>query len=195
MENETQEFKSPEKHTCNCDKENWLKFALLALALFLGSYLATYFVVDQSRHAYYIPNPRMMDHIRMMEQPNFGPPFNRMMDDTDKLIEDLDRQESKMMKKDFGVSHVVQTFKSDDAYKIVINLKPFGNNIENIKLDIASDRISITGQNDKVGKKRESKYMFSQSFTLPEEIDTSKVVKKKVGHKYIITLPILNDED
>ena len=37
-------------------KDCWVKFALLILALFLGSYLATYFIIDQTRHSYYI-NP------------------------------------------------------------------------------------------------------------------------------------------
>ena len=35
-------------------KDCWVKFALLILALFLGSYLATYFIIDQTRHSYYI---------------------------------------------------------------------------------------------------------------------------------------------
>ena len=33
-------------------KDCWIKFALLILALFLGSYLATYFIIDQTRHSY-----------------------------------------------------------------------------------------------------------------------------------------------
>ena len=43
---------------CHCDEhktEHWAKFALLLLAVFIACYLAVYYVMDQMRHAYYVP--------------------------------------------------------------------------------------------------------------------------------------------
>lgn len=183
---ENKEFKE-----CNCDEkshhdkmhaeehkaENWAKFALLLLALFIACYLAVYYVMDQMRHTYYVP--ARMDSI------------DNVIQEQDKLFKDmstLPMHYNAMM----VVKNPVETYKDDenDSYKIIINLKPFNNDPKNIKVDIKENKISISGQEEKTGKNAEQVYAFSQSFVLPEKIEVDKVLKEKSGNKYIITLPI-----
>lgn len=169
--------------------ESWIKFALLLIALFIACYLAVYYVMDQIRHAYYIPS--------------------MPVENIDRIIKEQD----KMFERDFGLGAFpmqnkalmimkapVETYKDDkdNAYKMIINLKPFNNNPKNIDIKISDNQISINGVSEKSKGNAEKIYSFSQSFVLPEKIDTQNVTKEKQGHKYIVTMPIEDvdfDED
>lgn len=169
-ENEEKKFVS-----CNCGKEDWLKFALLLLAVFLGCYLASYYLLDRAHHKYYAP-------VRPIHN------IDNVLKEQDKVFDEMEAVDlSTMLPANIPV---IQTFKKDDAYKVVVDLKPFNGEPSNIKTDITSNRISVYGE--KLSKKRnsESDYAFSQSFVLPEKINTKAVTKEKVKGKYIITLPI-----
>ncbi|MBS4760338.1 MAG: Hsp20/alpha crystallin family protein [Clostridium sp.] len=175
MEENNNNFKE-----CHCEEhkaEHWVKFALLLLGLFLACYLAVYYVLDQMRHSYYIPS--RMDNI------------DKILQEQDKLFNEMTTfpmHYNAMM----NVKSPVETYKDDenDAYKVIVDLKPFNDNPDNINVDIKSNRVSISGEEEKSGKNSENVYAFSQSFVLPEKIKTNKVKKEKSGHKYIITLPI-----
>lgn len=168
---------------CHCDEHHhtthWVKFALLLLALFLASYLAVYYVMDQIRHAYYLPAAPMED-------------IDRIINEQDRMFE---REMGAFPLHKQALMHVkspIETFKDDknNEYKMIINLKPFNNNPKNINLDIQDNRVSVTGVGEKSGKNTDKVYTFSQSFVLPEKIDLEKVTKEKSGHNYVITLPI-----
>lgn len=166
---------------CHCDEhktEHWIKFALLLLALFIACYLAVYYVLDQMRHAYYVPH-MPMDNI------------DRIINEQDRMFEGMGalpmHNNALMMMKT-----PIETYKDDsqDAYKMVIDLKPFNNNANNVSVDVQQNKVSVTGLGEKAGKRSDKVYSFSQSFVLPEKIDTDKVTKVKSGHKYIVTMPI-----
>lgn len=176
---------------CNCDEngyhhhhsrtEHWIKFALLLLALFIACYLATYYVMDQMRHAYYLPAAPMEN-------------IDRIVNEQDKMFEKdmgfgaFPMHDKAMMM----VKSPIETYKDDhaDAYKMVINLRPFNNNPKNVDVSVQDNRISVNAVGEKAGRKSDKVYSFSQSFVLPEKIDTAKVTKEKKGHNYIITMPI-----
>lgn len=170
-----------EFNECRCDShktEHWVKFALLLLALFIACYLAVYYILDQMRHSYYIPH-LPMDNI------------DRIINEQDRIFEGMGalpmHNNALMMMKT-----PVETYKDDnqDAYKMVIDLKPFNNNPNNVTVDIQAHKVSVTGLGEKTGKHSDKVYSFSQSFVLPEKIATEKVTKEKTRHKYIITMPI-----
>lgn len=173
-------------------KDCWVKFALLILALFLGSYLATYFIIDQTRHSYYI-NP-------MRENGYMNKYYDEALWDKN-FKRDFDEINSKMdsRKHLFKQHQIVETFKTNDNIKLVIDLKPFDNKIENIKVDIEDNKISIQGQNDKKLLEGEKEFFYSQTFTINDKINKDEITKKKIGHKYIITIPLcehdINDRD
>lgn len=167
-------------HECHCEEHkavHWMKFAMLLLALFIACYLAVYYVLDQMRHSYYIPS--RMDNI------------DNVLQEQDKMFNDMSTfpMQYNAMK---TIKNPVETYKDDkhDAYIVIVNLKPFNNNPDNINVNVDENKVSISGEEEKMGKNSEKIYEFSQSFVLPEKIDTEKVTKEKSGHKYIITLPI-----
>lgn len=169
-------------------KDCWVKFALLILALFLGSYLATYFIIDQTRHSYYI-NP-------MRESGYMNKYYDEALWDKD-FKREFNEMETRMnpRKHLFGRhNQIVETFRTDDAIKLVIDLKPFGNKIENVKVNVDDNKISISGQNDKKLVEGEKEFFYSQTFTINDNIKKDDVSKKKVGHKYIITIPLCDKD-
>lgn len=170
------------QHHCNCDNnsktEKMIKFALLLLALFLASYLAVYYILDQIRHSYYIPRTQL--------------------ESIDKIIKEQDKMFDSMgtlpmyneVTKDFNTP--VEMYKNDaeNAYKIIINLKDLNNNPENIKLDINKNSITIKGISQTNKKNTKKHYEFSQNIVFPEQIEKDKIKKEHKKNKYIITLPI-----
>jgi len=183
--NENNNIDVENKNFCKDDKIcNLIKFAVLLITLFLACYLAVYYIMDQIRHSYYLP----------------AVPIENI----DRIIKEQDR----MFEKDLGTFPMynkalkqmktpVEIFKDgkENIYKIIIDLKEFNNDTKNIKLDIEDDRVSITGISEKNNKSQERLYTYTQSFDLPETIDTKSVTKEKTGNKYIITLPIENPLD
>lgn len=168
-------------------KDCWVKFALLILALFLGSYLATYFIIDQTRHSYYI-NP-------MHGKGFMNKPYDEVLWDRD-FKREFDEMESKMMPKKhlFRNHQVVETFKTNDAIKLVIDLRPFGNKVENVMVNVDDNKISISGSNDKKLIEGEKEFFYSQTFTINDKINKDEITKKKIGHKYIVTIPLCDKD-
>ena len=174
-----------ENKECHCNShktEHWVKFALLLLALFIACYLAVYYVLDQIRHAYYIPAAPIEN-------------IDRIIREQDRLFNEMSAfpmHNSAMM----AIKSPVETYKDDttDSYKMIINLKPFNNNPNNVKINIDENRISVKASSEKSKKHSDSVYKFTQSFVLPEKIDTEKVTKEKIKNKYVITLPVENDD-
>lgn len=179
---------------CNCEEHNhvsrtehMVKFALLLLALFIACYLAVYYVLDQMRHAYYIPAAPLEN-------------IDRIINEQDKMFQ---REMSELGAPGIGafpmhnnammvVKSPVETYKDDenDEYKMIINLKPFNNNAKNVNVDVQQNKVSVTALGEKTGHHTDKVYSFSQSFVLPEKIDTEKVTKEVKHNKYIITMPI-----
>lgn len=173
---EKKEFKE-----CHCDEhktEHWVKFALILLVLFIACYLAVYYVLDQMRHAYYMP-PMPMNNI------------DRIINEQERMFEGMGampmHNAAIMMMKT-----PIETYKDDSqhAYKMIIDLKPFNNSPNNVSVDVQKNKISVNGLGEKAGKHSDKVYSFSQSFVLPEDIDTDAVTKERKGHKYIVTMPI-----
>lgn len=169
---------------CHCEEhktEHWVKFALLLLALFIACYLAVYYVLDQMRHAYYLPSAPIENIDRIINEQD-------KMFEKDMGLSTFPMHNNAMM----AVKNPIETYKDDDndSYKMIIDLKPFNDNAKNVNVDIQDNKISVTGLGEKTGRHSDKVYSFSQSFVLPEKIDKAKVTKEQKHHKYIITMPI-----
>lgn len=166
------------EHKCTCRAEHWIKFAIVLFVLFIACYLAVYYVLDQMRHAYYAPSAPM-------------PNIDRIINEQERMFDSMGAMpmhNGALMR----MKTPVETFKDDsqDAYKLIIDLKPFNNSPNNVSVDVQKNKISVNGLGEKAGKHSDKVYSFSQSFVLPVDIDTEKVTKKQVGHKYVVTMPI-----
>lgn len=171
-------------HLCDCSKDKWVKFGFIILAVFLGCFLATYYIMDQMRHSFYYVSPAQMHDI------------NRVIDEQDKVFNEFDGAPVKLHKIIADMDPVtLETIKDKSAYKMVIDLKPFGNNSKNVEVNYKSDRVCVKGGNLQDKRNSEKLYTFSQTFVLPEKINVNKVTKEKMKNKLVYTLPMIEDED
>ncbi|MDD3237384.1 MAG: Hsp20/alpha crystallin family protein [Candidatus Gastranaerophilales bacterium] len=165
-----------ECHTPTC----WLKYLVITLAAFFGAFLAVYFVADNTMHRYMYPQlpPTMPD--RQIQQ---------AINQQERMMRDI--TDFSMPINPFAQNPVqVESMKDGDAYKIIIDLKPFNNNPNNIKLNINENSVKISGNSDTKKHHREKDISFMQNFSLPQKINVHDVTKEIKHNKYIITLPI-----
>ena len=168
----------------NYSNTGWhlVKFALLLVAVFLATYLAIYYITDQIRDSYYKPSIPIEE-------------IDKIMREQDKMF----NQDTAMPMQDFtqkSMNSPVETYKdkNTDSYKMIIDLKAFQNNPNNVDLKVKDNTVSVRGLSDKSDKNSEKIYAFSQIYTLPQKIDEDKITKEHVKNKYIITLPIDIDD-
>lgn len=163
------------------EPSGWSKCLLITLAVFLGVFFAVYFVVDNMIHRFFMPPI---------------PPQVIGVDDLDDILREQDRMmqdfaKYKPLVNPFSVNPVkVQTFQKDDEYIIMVDLKPFGGDEKNIKVDVKPNSVKLSGESSKKDKHSENDISFSQSFSLPHKVDVEDVTKEKKGNNYVITIPI-----
>lgn len=164
---------------CDCSHDKWIKFGLIVIAVFLGCYLATYYLLDQMRHSYYMP-------VRPIHN------IDNVIEEQDRIFDDMDEMPLDLNAMIPMSASVVQTFKKDDAYIVVVDLKPFNGESSKIKTQVTPNRISIQGEKFTSKKHTQSDYNFSQSFVFPEKINVKGVTKEKIKGKLVIILPIVD---
>lgn len=170
-------FNNHDHHHSNC----WIKYLVISLAAFFGAFLAVYFAVDVAMHKYY------------RNMPFYGIPARDNTADfvkqQERILDDITRFQQVM--NPFMVNPVkIQTYQKDDAYKIVIDLKPFGGEPDKIKTDIKPKRVYLSGESEIKDGDSDRDISFAQNFSLPEKIDVKAVTKQVEGDNYVITLPI-----
>ena len=170
------------KESCICNKnEEPKKLLIIALMTFVGSFLAFYVLMHQtmiylhkSKHHLPIISEKSVNEMEREIQNSFKKFENR----------ELNKFKSKIS--------AIQTLKYEDAYIIIINLKPFNNNEDNIRFSINGNVATVSGNVVKNKHNSENAYYFTESFEIPEKIKINEIEKEKVDGKYIIVLPIEN---
>lgn len=163
----------------------WLKYLVITLAAFAGAFFAVYFIADIKLHEYFTP------HL---------PPPSVRVEDLDDILREQDRMMQDLMRltpnlNPFFINPVkLQTFQDNDEYKIILDLKPFGGNENNIKVDVTPTSVKVSGKSQKKDKHNEDEVSFYQSFALPKKADPKGVTKEKNGNRYVITIPIADEK-
>lgn len=167
-----------EKNSASCECK---KIFIVSLMTFLGAFLAFYVLMHQTMFHFF----KTRHHSPIINE--------KIIKDFEKNIEkDFQKTEKNEENKFKSKVSAVQTLKYDDAYVIVVNLKPFNNNEENIRFSINGNVATVSGNVIKNKRNGESSYYFTESFEIPEKININEIQKEKVDGKYIITLPIEN---
>ena len=124
-ENIRQEDRNDHKREDDCFLCNHhvMRHLITALLVFLGAFCAFYAVSDWHFKRLYDPvyQMRKMDNMMMNQERNMEKAFKRHM-----------KKEFRMEKRAAAISHIEKT---PDAYKIIIDLKPFDNDPKNVLLD------------------------------------------------------------
>ncbi len=157
------------------------KIFVYSLMTFLGAFLAFYVLMHQTMFHFF----KTRHHAPIINEKS----FNNFEKDIENDFEKLEKREINKFKNKISA---VQTLKYDDAYVIVINLKPFNNNEDNIRFSVNGNIATVSGNVIKNKRNGESSYYFTESFEIPEKININEIQKEKIDGKYIITLPIEN---
>ena len=153
-------------------KHYLLKVIGIIIATFIGAFLAFYLAVDLTLNR--MLNPEYQ--IKKLE----------------KTMHKIEKFDDKMMENPFVPKMspmLVNLVKEPDMYKVIVDLKPLGNNENNIDVNLKDNIITISGDMQKKELSGEKIMNFSQSFYLDEKLISNKISKETKGNKFIITIP------
>lgn len=146
------------------EKHSWGKYFGIALAVLVGAFLAFYFVADLTVKAMMSPEYQMRKMERIM------------------------KHEGRDMNK---ISHFVHIKKNEDVYKIIVDLKPFDNDVKNVVVRvIGDDELLVEGAVEKQKLGADKLMKFSETYLLDDEVIADKMIKEKMHNKVVYTLPI-----
>lgn len=154
------------------NKHHLLKVIGVIIATFLGAFLAFYLAVDLTLNRMFNPEYQ----IRKIE----------------KSINNIQKFDEKMMENPFVPKMspmLVNLVKEANEYKVIIDLKPLGDDDKNVDVKLDNNIITVSGDMEKKELGGEKLMNFSQSFYLDEKLLPNKIVKEKKGNKYIVTIP------
>ena len=170
-------------------KSHWLKIGVVALITFVVSFLAFYFVMEIM--------------LKRLNNPFYA--ARRIEKQIQKQAHDFERFEREFNDSPFVPKMrpmLVNLVKEPSEYKVIVDLKPFEGDENNIKINIEGDELTIKGNLDKKSHGSEKIISFAQTYYLDEKLDTANMSKEKSGDKYIITIPyfskdnnVLKDDD
>lgn len=154
-----------------------LKHILAALMVFLGAYLAFYTVADWHFK-------RMVDPVVQMRR-------------IEKDMMNKHNQMAKMLKRDFEREErffeqeksYIHVEKKNDAYEIIVNLKPFDNDEKNVEVSTDGDTLTVSAAGISDTKRQGRMIKVMQQYGFDEDVDFEKIKKERKGSDYIITVP------
>lgn len=163
---------------CFICKHPAMKHIFIGILTFLGAFAAFYVVTDW--------------HYKQM--------FNPMvqMRKMDRAIMKEARMAERIAQKDFAkadllenqAGQIIHIDKTDDAYKIIINLKPFENDEKNVEVTTEGNKMTITAAGETKKHNKSAIIRFTQSFIFPDNAIIGEMTKFKDGNKYIIVVPL-----
>ena len=155
-----------------------IKFLLIGLMAFLGAFMAFYVVTDWHLKRIYDPSYQINQMNRLIQQENsqIQKMINREVK-KDKIFEEK-------------VNKIIHVEKTSDAYKIVIDLKPFDNNEKNVEVKTEDNKLTINAAGELKKHNKEKIIRFTQTFIFPDDAKLDEMSKFKDGNDYFIIIPI-----
>jgi HSP20 family molecular chaperone IbpA len=172
--------KIKEEMSSMCSRHPLMKTLFIGFLIFLGAYCAFYVVADwhfkRMLDAQFM-NPARMEHM-----------MRKDMRKMDKLM----RENKMFSEKSANVIHIEQ---SRDFYKIIIDLRAFENNENNVKVSENGNILTINGRTVKKSKNDEQISEFQQQFMFGNNVKLNEITKETEGNFYVITIPINKEGD
>lgn len=164
---------------CLCSRHPMLKILFIGVLIFLATFCAFYVVADW--------------HFKRMFEAQFMPParMERMMRKDMHKMDKLMRENMRFSDKSANVIHIEQ---SKDFYKVIIDLRAFENNENNVKVSTNGNLLTINGRTVKKAKHDEQISEFQQQYMFGSNVKLDDLTKETDGNFYVITIPIENDE-
>ncbi len=182
-ENKNTEETVVEKNHTNCNHTSPMKIIMIGLLIFIGAFCAFYTVADW--------------YIKSLLGPMFGPfpspsRMERMIEKDMRAMDSMMREDKRFSKKAAQVIHLEQT---KDAYKVIIDLRAFDNNENNLKTSVNGRILTITGRTVRKSKHNEQISEFQQNYMFGDNVKLEDLTKETDGNYYVITIPIQETEE
>lgn len=163
---------------CHCNEMNpLLKWILTGLLIFAGAFLASYVLLDWHTKAMFMSPRNSID---------------KAIEHDMKMMNKIMRTEKQFANTNSNLVHMEQTSK---GYKILIDLKPFDNNSENVTVSKEDKILTISGRSVKKTNNNEQISRFQQSYMFGDNVDLDKLEQKVEGHYLVIKIPTKIEED
>lgn len=186
---EDNNYKHEEFDDCFLCKHPALKHVLIGLLVFLGAFAAFYVVSDW--HFKRMMNPMIqmqrMDRALMQQEHLFDKMEHKALQRQQWIDKKALRMQEKIDKKDAQIFHIE---KNENAYKIIIDLRPFDNNEKNVEIKTQGNTLIINAAGEKNTHHKQEIVKYSQMYAFGDDADLDEITKIKDGDKYIITIPI-----
>lgn len=175
---EDNNYKHEEFDNCFLCKHPVLKHVLTGLLVFLGAFCAFYVVSDWHFK-------RMMDPMYQMRKMDRA--IMRNERNLDKMAQKAFQREQRFAK---STTQFVSVERMPDAYKFVIDLRPFGDDEKNVEVRTQGNNLLINAVGERNSRNKEQLVRYNQSFSFTENVNMDEITKVREGHNYIITIPI-----
>ena len=185
---EDNNYRHAEFDDCFLCKHPALRHVLTGLLIFLGAFSAFYVISDWHFKRMFDPafQMRRFDKAIMQRENDYNKMEMREFKHQQKMQKKAFRAEEKLGREAAQFIHVEKT---PDAYKIIIDLRPFDNNERNIEVRTEGNTLIINAAGERNAHHRQEILKYSQAFAFTEDIDTDNITKIRQGDKYIINVP------
>ena len=148
----------------------------IGLLIFLGAYCAFYTVADWH-----------MKHI-------FNPFGNISADINRAIVTDMRQMDKFISNENQKVAHVIHLEESDNEYKIMIDLRAFDNNKNNIQVKHNGNLLTIKGRS--ITKRHHNQQIseFQQSYMFENNVNLREMTKEVEGNYMVIKIPVKNKD-
>ncbi|CDE60735.1 unknown [Fusobacterium sp. CAG:439] len=162
---------------CFLCKHPALRHVLTGLLVFLGAFAAFYVVSDWHFK-------RMMDPMLQMRRMD-----RALMRDEHRFDKMARKELHRQLRMERHAAQFVHVEKTEDAYKIIIDLRPFDNNEKNVEVRTEGNTVIINAAGEKNTRHKQEIMKYSQAFAFGEDINANNITKVREGDNYIITVP------
>ena len=172
--------KVKEEYRPMCSNHPIMRTLFTGLLIFLGAFCAFYVIADWHFKRFFSPqfmNPSRMERMARNDM--------RAVDKMFKESKDFSRKSA----------HVIHLEQAKDFYKVIIDLRAFDNNENNVQVSTNGNILTINGRSIRKSKNNEQISEFQQNYMFGNNVRLSDMSKETNGNYYIITIPIGNNNE
>ena len=147
-------------------KHHWLKIVSIALITFIVSFLAFYIVMELMMNRISDPVYQMKKMEKVIQKKE-----QRFITNEEKMMENPFEPRMRPM--------IVNLVKENDAYQVIVDLKPLEGNENNINIDAEGKTLTVSDELDKNLHGNQKIIKFTQTYYLDEELLIDKMTKEK----------------
>lgn len=165
-----------------CANHPLMKTVLMGALIFAAAFCAFYTVADWYMKKFFPPE---------FVRPSFSNRMDKMFQKDMKMMDEMLKDDGLMSRRSVGVIHLEQ---DKNEYKVIIDLRAFDNNENNVQVLTSGNLLTINGRTITKSKHNEQISEFRQSYLFGGNVKLKDLTKSRNGNYYVVSIPI-NDEE